>query len=184
MWEPQLFPAVVVILASIAAAASDLRRLRVYNVLTLPLILGGVIYHVWLRGSVGFVDCLLGITISGGMMLIPYLLGGIGAGDVKLVAGVGAWLGVPVTVCVLVASSLAAGVYAVVLLLRYGGVQGTVQSFQILYYKVKALGNHIGPEENIEAILNSPDRYRRVVPFGAMVAIGVLVVIWWLERWI
>ena len=41
----------------------------------------------------GLTDSLLGCTVGLGLLLIPYAIGGMGAGDVKLFAGVGAWVG-------------------------------------------------------------------------------------------
>ncbi len=181
MLDVQYIPMSVVLLASLVAAVTDLRRLRIYNALTLPLIVSGMVYQGWVGGQLGIAHSVVAVAVSGGILLIPYILGGIGAGDVKLMAGVGAWLGMPLTVYVFLASSLAAGVYAAVLLLRYGGLRQIIRNLQIMYYKAKVLGSHIGPEENIETVLANQDRYHRVIPFGAMVAVGVLLVVLWMR---
>ena len=49
------------------------------------------------------------------------MLGGVGAGDVKLLAAIGAWLGFTSTLYVFVVAGLAAGAYAVVVLCLRGG---------------------------------------------------------------
>lgn len=172
-------PLSVVICASLVAAVTDLRQFRIYNALTLPLILSGVVYHAATAGWIGFGQSVAAAVLCLILLLFPYWLGAMGAGDVKLMAGVGAWLGLPWTIYVLFASSIASGVYAVVLLAQFGGFSRIRGNFQALYYKVKALSAHIGPEENIEVILAKEDRHRRAIPYGAMVAVGVLVVWYW-----
>jgi hypothetical protein len=46
MPETSLFPLVVVLLAALVAAATDIWKFKVYNVLTLPLLVSGLAYHV------------------------------------------------------------------------------------------------------------------------------------------
>ena len=175
-------PVSVVFFASLVAAATDLRQFKIYNILTLPLIVSGIVYHAASEGWPGMVQSSVATGLCVVILFVPYLCGAFGGGDLKLMMGVGAWLGLPWTVYVLLASSIASGVYAVALLLRYGGFQRLLQNVQIFYYKLKALGAHIGPEENIEMILAQPDRYRRAIPFGAMVAVGLALVAWWTNR--
>jgi prepilin peptidase CpaA len=175
-------PVSVVMFASLVAAATDLRQFKIYNILTLPLIASGILYYAAGGGWAGLVQSAVGASLAAMILFVPYLCGALGGGDLKLMVGVGAWLGAPWTVYVLLASSIASGAYAVALVLRYGGYRRLVQNVQVLYYKLKALGTYIGPEEDIEAILTRQDRYRRAIPFGAMVAVGVVMVAWWTNR--
>ena len=109
-------PLVVVIVATLMAAVTDIRRFKVYNILTVPLLLSGLIFHAATEGLVGVSGSLLGALVGFAALVVVYVMGGMGAGDVKLMAGVGAWLGLPLTFYVLIASCLAAGVFAVGLL--------------------------------------------------------------------
>jgi prepilin peptidase CpaA len=94
------WPLVFVCLAMIVCAVIDGWKLKVPNYLTLPLILTG-----WLLGLVhtfgffpstgagGLGDSLAG-TALGFILLFPlYAIGGMGAGDVKMQMGFGAWVG-------------------------------------------------------------------------------------------
>src|SRR5262245_48167733 len=97
-------------------AVTDLWQFRVHNLLTLPLLVSGLIYQSVTEGTPGLVNGLLGALFGFSALVLFCVVGGMGAGDVKLLAGVGAWLGMPLTFYVFIGSSLAAGVYAMVLL--------------------------------------------------------------------
>ena len=113
-------------------------------------------------------------------ILIPFcLMGGMGAGDVKLLAGVGAWLGLPITFLVFILSGLAAGVYAIVLILLYGKIRQTWVNLQIMWHRMTAVGRYLGSEDLIEIEASRPDRRSHLIPFGAMVAFGIVTLLVW-----
>jgi prepilin peptidase CpaA len=180
-----LIPILIVLLSSLVAAATDVWKFKVHNLLTLPLLLSGILYHVLVSGSseagwtVGLFNSLLGILCGAGILFLCYLMGGMGAGDVKLMAAVGAWLGFPLTFYVFVASSLAAGLYAVVLIVACGRVRQTWVNLQIIWHRLAAVGRHLGAEDRIEAEVDRDDRRRRIIPFAAMVAVGIILVAVW-----
>ena len=77
----------------IEAAIIDGRSLRVPNWLTFHFLLGGLIF-AFMRGGTPFLLSSLAGAAVGLLTLLPlYAIGGMGAGDVKLMAGLGAWLG-------------------------------------------------------------------------------------------
>src|ERR1700752_1107412 len=87
----------VVSLILAEAAVIDGLKLRVPNWLTFHLILAGLLFAAWCHGLAGLVWALEGAALGLGLLLPLYAIGGMGAGDVKLLAGVGAWVG-PVTI--------------------------------------------------------------------------------------
>jgi prepilin peptidase CpaA len=169
----------VVLLAALITTVTDVWRFKVYNRLTLPLLLSGLLYHSVMGGVAGFGGSLLGAAFGFGVLLGFYIIGGMGAGDVKLMAAVGAWLGLPLTFHLFIASSLAAGVYSLILLVVSQGLSETWINFQILWLRLVVLGRHLGSGQQIEAAVNRPDRRRRLVPFAAMMLIGVLGLLVW-----
>jgi prepilin peptidase CpaA len=94
------WPLLLVSAAMIAAAVIDGWKLKVPNWLTYPLVISGWAFGLchnfgWLEGSGegGLGASLLG-TLVGFLLLLPvYAIGGMGAGDVKMQMGFGAWVG-------------------------------------------------------------------------------------------
>jgi prepilin peptidase CpaA len=172
-----IIPFAVVITASLVATVTDLRHLKVYNALTFPLLLSGPVYHLATGGAAALQSSLLGAAFGFGILLLPFVLGGIGGGDVKLMSGVGAWLGLPITVCVFVVAGLIAGVYALLVLVFRGGIRQVLANCQMAILQLRSIGRHLGADERIEAVVTRGDRWGRVIPFGVMIALGVIVVL-------
>jgi prepilin peptidase CpaA len=179
--ELQQVPSAVVLVGAVIAAVTDVWKFKVYNVVTLPLLLSGLLYHGITGGLHGLSLSLIGILCGFGVLIILYLPGGYGGGDVKLLAAVGAWLGAEMTLYVFVASSLVAGVYALVLILIYGKVGETWKRWKVIWYRFLALGRHLSADNGYEVEQDRIDR-GRVVPFAAMMCLGViatLLYLWW-----
>jgi prepilin peptidase CpaA len=98
------------------AAVTDVRRGIIPNAVTLPLLAIGVVLHGIAAGPAGLGWALVGALVSG---LIPYLAfrsGGMGGGDVKLFAALGAVLGAAAGIEVVFVATVVAAVQAVVML--------------------------------------------------------------------
>jgi prepilin peptidase CpaA len=170
-------PVLVVMIATAVAGIIDVRRFRVPNVVTLPLVVSGIIYHAAVHGTAGAVSSGLGALFGIVVLVVPYLLGGMGSGDVKLLAGVGAWLGLPMTVYVFMIAALAGFAYALVVAARHGGIRRAASAAMILMMQLRNVSRHLVPTEQIESVVGQTERRRRLVPFAAMIAVGVIVVV-------
>src|SRR4051812_35125806 len=85
-WWPTL---VVMVIATI----SDIRSRRIPNWLVVPFLVAGVAVSTATHGWGGLGQSLLGVLVAALLLGILYGLGGMGMGDVKLCAAIGAWIG-------------------------------------------------------------------------------------------
>jgi len=83
----------LIVLVGLAAVVEDLSRRRISNWTSAGAGIGGLIVHAMNQGWLGVWHAALGAVIGFGVFLVFYLLGGMGGGDVKLMAGFGALLG-------------------------------------------------------------------------------------------
>jgi prepilin peptidase CpaA len=167
-------PFLVVLLAVAITAVIDLWKFKIHNVVTFPVLISGVAYHGWIDGASGVGQSLLGVLFAIAILGAFYCMGGMGAGDVKLLAAIGAWLWLPGTFGVFVASALASGIYAVIVIITCGRFKETWLNLKIIYYRMVAVARHLGAEDHVEIAITKEDRRTRVIPYAAMVAIGLL----------
>lgn len=100
------------------AALEDLRSRRIPNRLTLPAMLVGLCLHGAAGGPTGLWFSLAGLLTGFGLLILFYVLGGLGAGDVKLLAASGALLGAEGAQSVFIVALVLAGIVSLV---RLGG---------------------------------------------------------------
>jgi prepilin peptidase CpaA len=177
--NPSAVPIVICLIAASIAAVTDIWKFKVYNLLTLPLLVSGLLYHA-LRADL--LNSLVGILFGFAALIALYVIGGMGAGDVKLMAALGAWLGMPYTFYVFIASSLAAGIYAIVLMLATHKVGETIVNLHILWLRLASIGHYLASDDRVETEVRRTDRRRRIIPFAAMVAIGIVATLLWFRN--
>ncbi|MGI6655706.1 MAG: prepilin peptidase [Desulfobulbus sp.] len=106
--------ALACLVAVTAASATDLHGRIIPNAITLPTLLGGCLYlGLTLPGMEGVFLSLTGALLGGGLLLLPYLRGMVGGGDLKLLAALGAWLGPGAVFSLFLYATVAGGLLAV-----------------------------------------------------------------------
>jgi prepilin peptidase CpaA len=115
---PLLFLFLTIVL--IIAAVSDLRVQRIPNWLTFSTMIVAVAYHTGMKGLGGLLFSLGGISVGIAFLIIPYLMGGMGAGDAKLMGSVGALLGPKGALIAFLSTAIVGGIYALVILTFHG----------------------------------------------------------------
>src|SRR5262245_53599856 len=96
---PFMLTPLVIISASVlaafatAAAVIDVRTRRIPNWLTVSGLATGIIFQTAIGGISGLGLALAGFAVGFGILLVLWLVGGGGGGDVKLMAAIGAWVG-------------------------------------------------------------------------------------------
>jgi len=111
-----LFLTIVLIIGT----ATDVRFHKIPNWLTFPTMTIGVVYHTAAKGWEGFLFSLEGIAVGIACFAVPYLMGGMGAGDAKLMGAVGGLLGPAGTFIAFLFTAIIGGIYALGLLAFHG----------------------------------------------------------------
>lgn len=97
---------------------TDVTNRRIYNKVLFPAMLTALLYHLATGGMYGVLFSLKGWALGAALLLLPFSLGGIGAGDVKLLATIGAFKGPEFVFMTFLAGALAGGVMALIALAR------------------------------------------------------------------
>jgi prepilin peptidase CpaA len=132
------------------ASVYDLRTRRIPNKLTLPAILGGLTLHLVRGGPAEMGWAALAGLIAGGIFLLFFLAGGMGAGDVKLMTAVGCLLGTHSVSEVLISTVLIGAVMGIALALYRGRLRQIVGNVMTLvrHHSSEGLVEH--PELNVK----------------------------------
>lgn len=170
-WESILFDnwhVKFVCIVLIVAAYIDGKELRVPNWITFPMVLSGLVYSTWIGGLEGFGFGLWGMTV-GLLTLLPlYAVGGMGAGDVKLMAGVGAWLGATVTWYAFVATVIVGAVMAIIMVLSRKAWDKHYGQFLLILSEWKTIKD---PRKLSEIAAERKPRML-LLPYGIPICIG------------
>jgi prepilin peptidase CpaA len=156
----------------LVAVAWDLSTRRIPNLLTFGAALAGIAVHAYASGWSGAGLALAGWCVGAACFLPVFLLGGMGAGDVKLLAGIGAWLGPIATVWVALFSGIAGGVLGMVVALLSGYLSQAFVNISCVLMEWRVSG----PRPVAELTLSSHKgpRLAYAVPMFA----GLMVTLW------
>lgn len=109
----QLYLGIVLLIAS----SIDYRTMKIPNYLTFSAIITGILYNSVSGGIDGFLFSFLGLIVGMACLIIPYAIGGMGAGDVKLMGAIGAFVGSKDVFIIFLLTALYGGLYGVIMLI-------------------------------------------------------------------
>jgi prepilin peptidase CpaA len=118
MTPTELLTTIALVAALAVATLTDLRARRIPNAITLPVVLLGLVINSGLQGLSGTTSSLQGAGLALAALLPLYFLRGMGAGDVKLMAAIGALKGPEFLIYTFAWAAIFAGGMALVGLLR------------------------------------------------------------------
>ena len=163
-----LLPAFTAVVA-FTAAAWDVQTRRIPNWLSLSSLGIALLLQLCLGGWQALSMGLLGALVAGGVFVVFFLAGGMGGGDVKLIAAIAAGIGLRDVGTLLVFTSLAGGLMAVVLALRHGKVRQTARNMRDLALHHGHSGFTPHPEWHVQ----NPRALR--LPYAVAIAAGTFL---------
>jgi prepilin peptidase CpaA len=173
----------VVIGASLAAAIIDLRTRRIPNIVTVPLLAAGFLYAALNDGLEGFVGAAAACVLLALPFVLMFLFAGGGAGDAKFMGAIGAWLGLPHGVIVLLSVGAVGIVLAIGKALAAGKLRAVLASTYLSFYSFVLSLMGYGATEAAIAEDQVNGRVGLTVPYGVSIflgvcAAGVFVLLW------
>jgi len=155
----------------VAAAIFDLRTRRVPNWLTLSGLFAGIAINSFLFKGAGLLMSLEGLGLACLIYFPLYLLRGVGAGDVKLMASIGAIVGPANWLAIFVLTALLGGMAAILILASKKRLRRTFDNIGLILVRIR---HGQAPHSNTpELDVRSGEGIR--LPHAAIVAGGALM---------
>ena len=163
----------------VVAAVIDGYKLKVPNWLTFPMIVSGWLYsatsvagYPWWEG---LMYSLLGTIVGLALLMPAYAIGGMGAGDVKLLAGIGAWVWSTTTLWAFAISAIVGGVIAVAMVLFRRGWAKHRDQFLLIVNEVLTIRD----PNKLSEIAAERKPSMLLLPYGIPIAIGAILYFAW-----
>jgi prepilin peptidase CpaA len=172
VWRSLLYTPLIVLL--VWAAVVDARSRRIPNWISFTLVLSGLA-----RGIAHLQGATFSAALEGfGVGLIPvvlFLLGGMGAGDVKLSAGIGAWIGPAPMLCVLAGACIVSMIASIAMSVAQGRLlnvmrQSAVMSMQLFVARDPRVLSEVRSDVCTE-------RSKRQIPFAVSLVIATFALV-------
>ena len=163
----------VLALTLVVCLFTDLKQRKIYNKVIFPVLIFGIIYNIVTAGLPGLYQSLLGMAAGLGILIIPFALGGMGAGDVKLLAVIGAVKGPLFVLYAAIGMALAGGILALVVLAYKGMLFQSIRIFLrgiwlMIISRFRVFQFDFGDSDKI------------MLPYGFAIAIGAVSAYWWM----
>jgi Flp pilus assembly protein protease CpaA len=172
--------------ACAVASVTDLRRMVIPNWLTFPLIVSGLAYATVAAGWQGLAGAAIGMGVAGGVFILNYLTAGGGAGDAKLMMGLGAWIGWEASFTLLLCVAIVGLFSAMYATARRGGIKDVpyvlfIGGFHAMRgYRKAVTGRLLSdlPDSATAPETQTGDRPMHWYPYAPSILLGTLLA-WW-----
>ncbi|MBN2373065.1 prepilin peptidase [bacterium] len=164
----EIIPIVFLMVVLFIAVITDLRRHRIPNLLTLTAAAAGICYHTVVNGWDGFLFSVGGMLLGAALLIVFYILSGMGAGDVKLMGAVGSLLGPKGVFAAFIFTAIAGGIYAIALMIFSGMLSDAAKRYWMMLktYILTGMINYINPDKG---------RKKPVLCYGVAIAAGTMI---------
>jgi prepilin peptidase CpaA len=166
-----VYPAAALVCAAIGAVY-DVRSGRIPNFVTFPAMLGGLLLHFALGGWRGLGSALAAGLICGIAFLLFWIVGGMGAGDVKLMSAAGCLTGLPGAGSLLLLTAFAGAAMAIGLALWKRRLTETLRNVGslLMYHRIAGLAPH--------PVLNIDNPHTIRLPYALAISAGCALTVY------
>lgn len=174
-WEITL---ALLIPATLYASWIDFAERRVPNWLNALIAVVGLIfqgvYFGWYRADEGGVGWgLLGLLVGFAVLIVPWLMHGMGAGDVKLMMAIGCWIGPWLTLISFAAGAIIGGLAAIVMIYSTGRVVHAITNMQTIATKMRRWDTAFGEYGGARTFGHTS----QLLPYGVPLTAGTIGVL-------
>lgn len=164
--------AVLALVVAVVATVYDVRSRRIPNALTFGAAAAALIYGMFDGGFGGLFQAAGGWVVGAALFFPIFVLGGIGAGDVKLLAALGAWIGPIEAVWLAIFASMAGGVSALLVAAAHGYLRRAFSNIWLILMHWRVAGFRPVPG------LTLRDGTAPRIAYAIPITIGVVCTLW------
>ncbi len=159
----------------------DYRARKVPNWLNAALALVGFGVQFAFHGSGGLLTGFWGLLVGLGVLIVPWAMHGMGAGDVKLMAAIGVWFGPFMTLIAFCVGAVIGGIVAIIMILSSGRLYSAMANMQTIMVKVSSPKTAFSEFGAARSFGNTS----QLLPYGVPLTAGSLVILCgqWLGWW-
>src|SRR5262249_18720283 len=142
---------------------------------TVHFVIGGWLYAYWVGGSSVLVWSIAGSAVGLASLLPLYAIGGMGGGDVKLMARVGAWVWAALVFWSVVSTVLVGGLIGLVMMAWSGRLKSHLGMMQMIGCEILTVRD---PRAlSVLAAERKPSML--LLPYGIPIAVGTIAYLAW-----
>lgn len=161
-----MFLDILLLITVLICCITDLKSRKIHNKILLPALVMGIGINIFYQGWQGFFISAQGFLLGLGLLLIPFMMRGMGAGDVKLLAVIGAMKGPHFVLYTFIAMGLAGGLLALGFLLYQGEFLKT--------FKQLGKGLWVALATKFKVVHFGDGALKQGIPYGVAISIGTL----------
>ena len=150
----------------------DYKERRVPNWLNAAIAAAGFVAQAWFFGWNGVGVGALGLLVGFATLILPWMMHGMGAGDVKLMMAIGVWLGPWYTFISFCTGAVVGGVIAVIMILSTGRLYNAYANLATIMHKssrVSTMFSEFGSAKSF-------GETSQLLPYGVPLTIGTLMI--------
>lgn len=154
---------------------TDISSRKILNIVTMPAMLFGLIYYTVQSGFEGLWFSFSGFLVGLIVLIIPFLFGGMGAGDVKLMAAIGALMGTTFVFNTFIYTAFIGGAISLLILLRKMNLKQVAIHMFMTFFVFRGKVSEVAATE----VENGEGNKKISFPYGIAIVFGALLAYIW-----